>query len=82
MVGAEGLVRKPSLPSKKLVITATCRLPSVVRKSSQKRSLEPTEHNFEASVRSANSGQPGNGAFSAREWRPDFLLFWGRGFIF
>ena len=36
-----------------------------------KRPSEKTENNFEASVRSGFSGQTENGAFSARERRPD-----------
>ena len=47
MVGVDFFVRKPSLPSKKLVTTAKCWPPPVVRKSSPKWPSKTTENNFE-----------------------------------
>jgi len=73
MVGAVFIVRKPSLSSKISVLSqiVECLL---LFENRLKMAVKDDRDFFEASIRSENFQQPENGAFLAREWRPDAII--------
>ena len=73
MVGVLAVVRKPSLPSKISVLSqiVECLL---LFENRLKMAVKDDRDFFEASIRSEKFQQPENGAFLAREWRPDAII--------